>query len=78
LSVQQSRQQLCRGCGARHQAQKDEAEWFARNILPDIDAIGCSGVSTLAGIAEALNARGLRSARGGRSRESKRTGKVDR
>ena len=48
------------------QAQKNEAERFAQNILPLIDAIRRSGVTTLAGIAEALNARGLRSARGGK------------
>ena len=46
--------------------QADEADRFARNILPVIEAIRRSGVSTLAGIAEALNARGLRSARGGK------------
>src|SRR5436190_23172342 len=45
------------------QAQRDEAKRFARNVLPAINAIRRSGVSTLAGIAEALNARGLRSAR---------------
>jgi DNA invertase Pin-like site-specific DNA recombinase len=48
------------------QAQKDEAEQFARNILPVIEAIKRSRIATLVGIAEALNARGLRSARGGK------------
>jgi hypothetical protein len=33
-------------------------------VLPIVEAIRRSGISTLAGIAEALNARGLRSARG--------------
>ena len=50
--------------GRRAQAQ--EADRFAANILPIIEAIKRSGVSTLAGVADALNARGLRSARGGR------------
>jgi DNA invertase Pin-like site-specific DNA recombinase len=47
-------------------AQAEEADRFARNVLPVIEAIRRSGVSTLAGVAEALNARGLRSARGGK------------
>jgi DNA invertase Pin-like site-specific DNA recombinase len=46
--------------------QSDEADRFARNVLPIIDAIKRSGVSTLVDVAEALNARGVRSARGGR------------
>jgi hypothetical protein len=33
-------------------------------VLPIVSTIRASGVSTLAGIAEALNARGVRSARG--------------
>jgi len=48
------------------QAQTDEAARFARNVLPVIEAIRRSGVATLVGIADALNARGLRSARGGK------------
>jgi len=48
------------------QAQKDEVERFARNILPTIEAIRRTGVATLPGIADALNTRGLRSARGGK------------
>ena len=42
-----------------------EAERFAANTLPIVDAIRASGVRTLAGIADALNTRGIRSARGG-------------
>ena len=45
-------------------AQKSEADRFAANVLPIVSTIRASGVSTLAGIAEALNARGVRSARG--------------
>lgn len=48
------------------QAQSDEANRFAQNLLPVIEAIRKSGIATLAGIADALNARGLRSARGGK------------
>jgi DNA invertase Pin-like site-specific DNA recombinase len=47
-------------------AQADGADRFAQNIMPVIAVIKHSGVSTLAGIAEALNARGSRSARGGK------------
>jgi DNA invertase Pin-like site-specific DNA recombinase len=45
-------------------AQASEADRFAANVLPIVEAIRASGVSTLTGIAEALNARGVRSARG--------------
>jgi hypothetical protein len=42
------------------------ADRFAANVMPIIEAIRASGVSTFSGIAAALNARGLRSARGGK------------
>jgi DNA invertase Pin-like site-specific DNA recombinase len=47
-------------------AQVEEADRFAANVLPVVDAVRTSGVTTLSGITEALNARGVRSARGGR------------
>ena len=43
-----------------------EADRFAANVLPVIRSIQATGVSRLAGIAEALNARGIPTARGGR------------
>jgi len=46
-------------------AQIFEADRLAANILPVVETIRASGVRTLAGIADALNARGIRSARGG-------------
>jgi DNA invertase Pin-like site-specific DNA recombinase len=47
-------------------AQVSDADRFAANVLPIVEAIGACGVTTRSGIAEALNARGLRSARGGK------------
>jgi DNA invertase Pin-like site-specific DNA recombinase len=47
-------------------AQVEEADRFAAKVLPVVDAIRTSGIKTLAGIADALNARGIRSARGGK------------
>lgn len=41
------------------------ADAFAANVLPIIASIKASGIGTLAGIAEALNARGIKTARGG-------------
>ena len=52
--------------GLGRAAQILEADRFAANILPFVEAIKASGASSLAGIADALNARGLRAARGGR------------
>jgi hypothetical protein len=39
---------------------------FAANTLPVIDSIRAAGISTLSGIAEALNARGIPTPRGAR------------
>lgn len=41
------------------------ADLFAQNVLPIIGEIRSAGVVTLAGIAEALNARGIHTVRGG-------------
>jgi DNA invertase Pin-like site-specific DNA recombinase len=43
-----------------------KAAQHAANVMPVIRDIQASGVSTYIGIAEALNARGVRTARGGR------------
>ena len=43
-----------------------QADRHAANILPIIREIQAAGITTLKGIAEALNARGIRTARGGR------------
>lgn len=42
-----------------------EADRFAANVLPVIRAIQLSGVLSLRGLADALNARGIRTVRGG-------------
>jgi DNA invertase Pin-like site-specific DNA recombinase len=47
-------------------AQVAEADRFAANILPIIETLRRCGATSLAAIAYALNARGIRSARGGR------------
>jgi DNA invertase Pin-like site-specific DNA recombinase len=46
--------------------QSTEADRFAANVMPIVETIKASGITSLAGIARALNARGLRSARGAR------------
>ncbi len=47
------------------EAQRAGADAFAGNILPLIRQLQAAGVTTSRGIAEALNARGARTARGG-------------
>jgi DNA invertase Pin-like site-specific DNA recombinase len=44
---------------------KMKAAAHAENIMPIIDSVRSSGIETLAAIAAALNARGIKSARGG-------------
>jgi DNA invertase Pin-like site-specific DNA recombinase len=44
---------------------KAQATAHADNVLPLIDSVRASGIESLAGIAAALNARGVKSARGG-------------
>jgi len=47
------------------EVQTAEAESFAANVLPIIEALRASGVRDLRGLAAALNRRGVRTARGG-------------
>lgn len=47
-------------------ANQSQAQHFASNIVPIINTIQAAGISSLAGIAAALNARGIATARGGR------------
>lgn len=46
-------------------AVKAKADQFAANVLPIVQTIEASGIKTFDGIAAALNARGVRTARGG-------------
>ena len=72
--AERARQPAPQGAGPR-QAQaslkgvlgnRAKADQFAANVLPVIRDIERAGVTTLQGIAEALNARGIRTARGRR------------
>ena len=42
-----------------------QADAFAANVLPIIDSLRSAGVGDLRGLADALNQRGVRTARGG-------------
>lgn len=46
-------------------AQKARADQFAANVRPVITEIQAAGIATQQGIADALNARGIQTARGG-------------
>jgi DNA invertase Pin-like site-specific DNA recombinase len=52
--------------GKAHAANRAAADRFASNVLPIVKGIRDSGITSHAGIAEALNSRGVRTARGGR------------
>jgi recombinase len=48
------------------EAQRSGADRFAANVLPVIESIKAAGATSFDAIAQALNARGVRTARGGR------------
>lgn len=60
-----NRSNASRAAALGRDVQMAEADRFAVNILPVVEAIRASGASSLAAIAGALNNRGIRSARGG-------------
>src|SRR6266702_3338830 len=47
------------------EAQRTAADQFAGNVLPVIESIKAAGATSFGAIAQALNARGIRTARGG-------------
>jgi DNA invertase Pin-like site-specific DNA recombinase len=55
-----------------------EADVFAANVLPIIASLRDSGIADLRGLADALNARGIRTARGGRWHVSNVKNVIDR
>lgn len=50
----------------RRESQRTAADQFAANVLPVIENIKAAGATTFDGIARALNARRVRTSRGGR------------
>lgn len=60
-----NRTNLIAASRAGAQANRSAAESFSRNILPVIEQLQRSGISSLRMIALALNARGIKTARGG-------------
>ncbi len=54
-----------RGSAAGVKVRREQADQFAANTRPVIDSIRDSGVSSLRGVAGALNARGIQAPRGG-------------
>jgi hypothetical protein len=48
-----------------HTAQREAADAFAADVRPIIEQIRASGVQSLRGVARALTARGIKTARGG-------------
>jgi DNA invertase Pin-like site-specific DNA recombinase len=54
-----------KGNKAALEAIKARADKHARNLLPVLDALKSEGIATLTAIADALNARGMLTARGG-------------
>ena len=51
-------------------ANRQAADSFAANVLPVARQLQAAGITTVRAIAEALNARGIRTARGGDWRHS--------
>jgi len=54
-----------KGSAAGNTVKKANADQFAANVLPIVEEIRKTGVTTLRGIASALDARGVKTARGG-------------
>jgi DNA invertase Pin-like site-specific DNA recombinase len=60
------------------QALMKDADAFAAKVMPIVESLRASGVRDLRGLAAALNARGVRTARGGRWQVSNVKNMIDR
>jgi hypothetical protein len=58
------REEWARAAERAAAVKRERADRFAANVLPVVHAVQAAGISTLDGIAAALNARGVRTARG--------------
>jgi DNA invertase Pin-like site-specific DNA recombinase len=56
---------LADACAGVNEARREPADVFAANVRPIIQQIQASGVGSLRGVAKALKARGIKTARGG-------------
>jgi DNA invertase Pin-like site-specific DNA recombinase len=65
-AIEDRREEQAAACLKGADAGRARADAHAENVAPVIARIKTSGVTTLAGIAEELNSRGIRTARGGR------------
>jgi len=65
MSLQEESPALDRARPLAVAANKATAERYAANVVPIIRQIQASGVSSFRGVARALTARGVKSARGG-------------
>lgn len=64
-SMPSRRQEQHRATARAVRANKGKADLFAANVLPIVAQVRAAGITTLEGIAAALNARGIKTARGG-------------
>lgn len=64
-SIEERREEQLKASRRGADSGRSRADAFAANVAPVVESIRASGISTLAGIADALNARGVRTARGG-------------
>lgn len=65
-AIPSRRQEQARATARAARAVRGTADKFAANVLPVVHQIEAAGITTLEGIAAALNARGIKTARGGR------------
>jgi len=73
-----NRSNAAKAAALGRKVQTSEAEAFAANVLPIIEALRASGIRGLRGLAAALNGRGIRTARGRRWHVSSVKNLVDR